>query len=69
MRAAGLATATAPRNVDDDACIGASVPGVPFDNTAVAVVLNGLSSAREVEVIIPALGIGSQVKGAARRMR
>ena len=50
----------------DDACIGASVPGVPFDDATVAIVLNGRSPAREVEVIIPALGIGSQVNGAVR---
>ena len=56
----------APRNIDD-ACIGASVPGVPFDDTTVVVVLNGWwSPTGEVEMIIPALGIISKVEGATR---
>ena len=75
MRAAGLLgngninVLAASRNVDD-ACIGAtSVPGIPFDDMVVAVVLNGRSPTLEVEVIIPALGIvGSQVRGEDQRL-
>ena len=61
MRAAGLATAISTiywrtEGEIDNACISASVPGVPFEYLIVAVVFNGRSPAREVEVIILALG-------------
>ena len=63
----------APGDIDDDASIGASVPGVPFEDATVAAVLDG-RFACEVEVIIPALGIrgtartdGMMMEGAVTR--
>ena len=54
----------APGEVDD-ACISAGIASVPLDDAAVAVVLDVPPCARALKVLVPSLGVCSQVSFAA----